>query len=67
MNSKIFDNVNQYNQYIYNTPIRSDTNISNQNFSPDLILNRKLVEMKKENPHERENRIKERIKEVFTQ
>jgi len=65
MNSKIFENVNQYNQYIYNTPIRNNTNLSNQNLSPDLILNRKLAEMKKENPFERENRIKERIKDVF--
>lgn len=65
MNKRIFDNVNSYNKYIYNFPIRNNANISTQNYSPDLILNRNIAEMKKENPQEKENLLKERIKEVF--
>lgn len=66
MENNIFHNVNKYNEYFYQTPIRNNTNISSQFLSPDIILNRKLAEMKKENPQEKENRIKERIKDVFT-
>ena len=60
MNNKIFENVNKYHEYFHQTPIR-DVNITVPAImSPDVILNKKLVEMRKENPQNRDERVRER-------
>lgn len=66
MNNRIFDNVNKYNEYLNKSPIKENSSyIDGQINGSDLLLNKQLAEMRKESPMLKEERIKDRQKNVY--